>query len=686
MPRPHFPPPARALALLASLALGCVHHPHTSTQPLRGPRIIDGPDTATLPIYRSLPGGDRIFVEADLGDGTPRAFLVDTGAQISVLSKSAAQAVGLPVQRLPGGVALQGLTSTVSVDAFTRVPALHLGRFTVHDVPFAVDVSTLPDHVGAVPVAGILGMDVWGRFEVALDYPAAVLELARPGRLPVPDTAAPLLFDGHRAMTRVVLDVAGQDGQEPLKEDVLLQVDTGLTDIVLRGHVDDALAGRSTQGEAAVMGVGAMTDVPGTFLRHTRQVKVAAVELGGVTVRRDLQATWFDADAARTAHPAGLIGHEVLDGYRVLLDFQGQHIALQPSEGPGRQRDLQHHQLDRLRHCHKASCLADRAKVALVLGENDKARQWLQRAIDRDAGDVEASVLLARLLRFQGDAPGALAIERKLAPEALVDQGELDATVNALGLAGKRDDAVALAQAAVKVRPKAPISWVALADARLAGGDASGARAALHQATEVAENPDAWLFRQAWIAQAEGDHDGALAYIERAVDLDPRQGPALWFYARLVHGTAEVDMLRHDLDRAAARLHPGAGPSDFLAAAWRAVGEDDKAAFLATAARTRDCAQVTDPAARDNCKAWYSAMGGIDLDQAHTQVTRALQLHPGRAEYLDTLAVVAEDRGDAEAARDAARRAAALRPDDVYFLWQAARLDQSPKADGTAGR
>jgi Flp pilus assembly protein TadD len=73
--------------------------------------------------------------------------------------------------------------------------------------------------------------------------------------------------------------------------------------------------------------------------------------------------------------------------------------------------------------------------------------------------------------------------------------------------------------------------------------------------------------------------------------------------------------------------------------------------------------------------AWYAGLVGTDLDDAWAAIQRAVETEPTRSDFLDTLAVVAEARGDLTTARDAARRAARLSPEDVYLLWQVRRLD-----------
>ena len=96
--------------------------------------------------------------------------------------------------------------------------------------------------------------------------------------------------------------------------------------------------------------------------------------------------------------------------------------------------------------------------------------------------------------------------------------------------------------------------------------------------------------------------------------------------------------------------------------------------------RDHDCPLAKNPMGEKNCEAWYLALSHQDLPEARKQIDAAVAADPNRPEYLDTLAVVLHAQGDVADARTAAFRAAALAPDDVYLLWQAARMDDEARA------
>jgi Tfp pilus assembly protein PilF len=89
----------------------------------------------------------------------------------------------------------------------------------------------------------------------------------------------------------------------------------------------------------------------------------------------------------------------------------------------------------------------------------------------------------------------------------------------------------------------------------------------------------------------------------------------------------------------------------------------------------RDCLPVESKISKANCEAWYRGMAQSDLDTALAYIEDALDQDPHRPDFLDTLAVVQEGRGDYKAAREASWQAARYSPEMLYHLWQFRRMD-----------
>ncbi len=118
------------------------------------------------------------FVRAEAGDGTPRWFLIDTGANRSALDAGVARALGLPDE---GGTTVEGTGGVVEVSS-TTVPRFTLGPVIRRLSPTVSDLSGLAGPAGE-PVAGILGSDLFGDRVLTFDFERGRLALAEPGPL-----------------------------------------------------------------------------------------------------------------------------------------------------------------------------------------------------------------------------------------------------------------------------------------------------------------------------------------------------------------------------------------------------------------------------------------------------------------------------------------------------------------------
>ena len=663
------------LLLAAALLGGCAHHSRSRVDGIVGPEV------SVLPLYRAYADGPRIYVEVDLGDGVPRFFLVDTGSTITTISAEVAAALELSVQENGGwlvGVSGQTRWKRSTLETVT------IGRFTVEDIEVGVDVEGVPPRAGVVPLAGLMGNNVWKHFQLELDYVGGKMLLARPGQLPVPDRAQPMHFDGQHISTDV--QITFSTGEETEEKPLTVLVDTGAGGLLLSGHTVAGLEPHTTTGVELIYGVGAGDDLPvSNFLRQTRRLPVTAVDIGGQAIARPLEATWLSGRGL-----SSLLGHEILDGHRVFIDYQAGLISLSDSTAPPAQPDIHDRYLAVLRRQRGSSpeAILERVEVLAWKRELAEASRVLTTYVSSHPEDARAMVSLASITRYQGEPAEALRQLLAMPVELLVSEEALLAAVNGLWLEGRTEEAQALARAAVEAAPEHPGAWLALSDISRAAGDFSTARTALRQANRLEQNPDGHLLRRAWLASEEGDHYAAITHIRRLIELYPSGSVAPWFYALQVEDTDQVALFLDDIARARRRLHPGDGPLDFLAGAYQVIGQPELAASIMESGLKRDCRQgeLTDPdaiASRDNCEAWYRALVHQDLDSAFSLSQQAVADNPSRSEFLDTLAVVLEARGELVDARDAAWQAATLEPDDVYLLWQAARLQRAVNESGS---
>jgi tetratricopeptide (TPR) repeat protein len=661
---------------LAAATLGCLTACAPKIAEIQNPISSDysGPDQVTIDLLRPSKGGNRVMVQAKLPDGSLGLFMIDTGADISVLTRATSDRLGLEVQENWGIV--EGLSGTTAMNR-SSIPQLELGGATVTDVEVAVGLAGVRDEVAGMPFAGILGNNVWSNFTVELDYPADTLVLHRPGTVKFPKRSDILIFDGSHILAPVRLTTRGRESST---SDIVIQIDTGAGEILLSGRTGQAFEEAYTEGLEPLWGIGASETLPPyRFLQNTRRIPLQTVEFGGQKIQADIDARWVNFDTLTPVGPTsmrGLLGHHLLEGHNVLLDYHGSRIALQKSRRKPRHTDA--HELlleqDIAAYGDSPDRFLLRAQLHAGAGRLDESIALLERYLENDNDLPEARVFLARLYREKGDLEKAWASIKKLNVEGMVDESEIVAAVNGLILEGDKEQAFLLADDATLARGDNGWTYVALADVLLSKGFPDRARQALLEAVALEENPDAHLLRRARVALALEDRHAAMAHVRKLLQLYPSGGPFLWFYALLVDSEPEAATFLTDMQGALSRLHPNRKPLDFMVAAYRALGDSDASLAAMREGLERDCLPMEEEPLIDNCYAWYWALAQVKPEEALKKIEAALEAEGPRSDFLDTKAMVHLARGEYEAAQSAATAAARMSPQDVYMLWQVERI------------
>jgi tetratricopeptide (TPR) repeat protein len=654
-----------------------------------------GSDRVPVDILRPTASYPRIFVQVEMPDGKLGLFMVDTGADVSVLSKSTAERLGLDIQERYSRIA--GLSGESWMDRAV-IPWIGLGadeQAIVHDIEVAVDVRGMTDSVHFMPLDGLLGNNVWSNFILDIDYPKNEMMLHAPDTLAktrkktkglwkvkAKRGVAPMVFDGNHVFSPITVVT---DSTPPTTETFVTQVDTGAGELTVCAGTGAPFEQAHTQGLESIRGIGASETLPPhRFLEKTRRVPLDRVILGGQRFDVGGSARWllYEERDSLTC-PSGmraLLGHEYLRRHRVIFDYNNGRLALLKSKG--KPQPVNGHEIMLAQDIanygvHAPERALFRAKQMVGADQAEGATELLLGVLDSLDVDerAEAQVLLARLHRFDGDLDAAWEALRPLGPAQLVDQGEIIGSVNGLILADRADEAIELADAAVKVSPDEGDALVARADALLHLGRLDEASEDLLAASKLVEFPDAHLLRRARIALARDDRYGSMAHVRKLLQLYPFGGEFLWFYAMLVESERDAATFRADMSHAMDRLHPGMRPTDFQVAAHHVLGDQDEAVALMQQGITKLCEPAADTEdAMDNCLAWFWSLAGIRQDESLKRIERALSHTGPRSDYLDTKAMVHLARGELDLAVDAAWAAARQSPDDVYMLWQAERI------------
>jgi len=266
-------------------------------------------------------GSGAPVVEAYVDGHGPLPFILDTGGH-AILTAGAAKQLGLLAKG--GGVSGGAGEGTIS-EQFARVRSLRIGDAEISDFPMFV-IPYGPEFSnrgpGKTPLAGILGLEVFERFAVTIDYGRHTLRLQTPQSY-VPaagDVVVPLLFQDD-----MPLAYASADGARGL-----FGVDTGNSgrpflfgDFVRHhGSLQRYDAGAASQS----FGTGGSVSSTSHRLRD--------LEFGGLVMHKfvtDFVVQQKGSFSSRTE--AGNIGHDVLSQFTLTTDYRRGRMYLHREPG-----------------------------------------------------------------------------------------------------------------------------------------------------------------------------------------------------------------------------------------------------------------------------------------------------------------------------------------------------------------
>ena len=156
------------------------------------------------------------------------------------------------------------------------------------------------------------------------------------------------------------------------------------------------------------------------------------------------------------------------------------------------------------------------AELLIDAGEGDDAEPLLNRALQLDAGHVNARRTLGFLQWLRGQRESALATMRGLAADAPKDFAAQYWLARYSSAFGQREDAMRAADVAATLNSASPDAWVALSVAYLGMGRTGQANTAMANAQTLSRNPSLYLerARMLWMM---GDHAGVARDVDTFV-------------------------------------------------------------------------------------------------------------------------------------------------------------------------
>lgn len=306
----------RRLAILAFCGLAAAASAQQHAAPTgsliertRGPA-----DQAETIAYAPDPG-HRMTVEVNIAGQGPYRFVVDTGAERTVISRELAQSLGLDAG---GGISLASVSQVTRVPS-VLIPELEIGRRTLSTIHAP---ALAQRNLGA---QGMLGVDSLHSQRVIFDFANRELTLSASH---IEDDRSPpgeIVVRGRTRLGRMLLTNASIDGQR-----VTVIVDTGSQVTIGNGALRRRLARGNRLGQPRLL---SLTGVTGDQVIAEYTV-VRRLRMGGVHME-DLPIAFADVQLFRhlevADRPAILLGMDALRIFdRVSIDFANRRVRLLP--------------------------------------------------------------------------------------------------------------------------------------------------------------------------------------------------------------------------------------------------------------------------------------------------------------------------------------------------------------------
>ena len=258
----------------------------------------------------------RITLPLEVGGSGPYDFVVDTGAERSIISQELARELGLSPGRRLRLSTIAGIRETDSV----KVPVSDITRRSVR----AIEAPTLGR--AALGAAGLIGVDLLENLAVRLDFVERVASVRR---------AVPARVSAAAARDGEIVVRAKRSGGRLILTDI--RVDGIRTAVVIDSGAEHSIANaafaRKLRARGGSAGFAELQSVAGELVT-TEVLRARGLEIGPVTIS-NLAVAALDspvfASLGLDDRPALLLGIDALQLFgHVDLDFRNRRVAFAP--------------------------------------------------------------------------------------------------------------------------------------------------------------------------------------------------------------------------------------------------------------------------------------------------------------------------------------------------------------------
>jgi predicted aspartyl protease len=297
----------------------------TFQRPEEAPRdfqFTSGGEAKDIPFELS---NNHIYLQVQVNGGAARWFLLDTGAEITVVDKALAEAEKLS---LHGPFRISGAGGSADV-AWTKVQSVKVpGVSLTNQVVGVIALEGLRPVTGR-RVDGILGYDFLSRFVVEIDYVNRLIKLHEASSYKYEGSGEilPITLVGSVPFLRTSI---GQMGRSPIEGE--FNIDTGSTGSLtlntpfVKSHQLLKFTPRTVPVPLA--GVGGSAE--------QRIGRIGELRLGSFIIKDPITGfSQSDEGDFASTNFAGVIGNEVLRRFDVVIDYSRKRLILSPNKNFG---------------------------------------------------------------------------------------------------------------------------------------------------------------------------------------------------------------------------------------------------------------------------------------------------------------------------------------------------------------
>jgi hypothetical protein len=261
---------------------------------------------------------NRVYLPVLVNSLKTFEFVVDTGAAVSGISEATAQALALKTN---GKALLSGngeirLRIAVAKDVTLNVGAAELIEKSFAIVPF----DDLERHEGR-SVEGVLGVNLYRRYVVVIDYPAKTLALYEPASFAYQGSGEiiPLRFNNGAACFRASI---AREGHDPIPSELAVDSGTYSALRLYRPYAQKNGIRPATAVDSFGFGIG------GEF--PEKLGRVGMLKIGALAIAEP-PTSFSEAKSGVTASDAydGTIGGEILSRFKVIFEYSHKQIVLE---------------------------------------------------------------------------------------------------------------------------------------------------------------------------------------------------------------------------------------------------------------------------------------------------------------------------------------------------------------------